>query len=95
MRHEIIKKTIVYRLIAFTIGLLIPILMTGSIMLGIISGLVCETISLITYYLYELSWNKAFHRLKKGSRIMLIDDKYSWYNVVEELDENKFIIEVC
>lgn len=100
MKNEVLKKTLIYRGLAFTVGMMIALLMTGSIILGLILGTVSELVSLTTYYLFEISWRKYIdHRnLKKGTNVLLInngqEDKHAWYNVIEVLGENKFIIEV-
>lgn len=71
--------------------------MTGNISLGIISGIICETVSLITYYIYEVLWQKYVERkrLKAGIQIYTTHGgKYGWYNVVEQQEDGKILIEV-
>ena len=99
MKHEIIKKTLVYRVIAITIGLTIPILLTGSLVIGLQNGLITEACTLASYYTFEILWRKFvdMKRLKAGMDMYLLgenSDKHGWYNVVKVIDENKFVIEV-
>jgi len=101
MKNEILKKTLLYRLLAFGIGMLITTsFLFKNPFLSLWITLFCETASLILYYSYEYLWRKYIdHRnIKKGMNVLLInngkEDKHAWYNVIEVLEDNKFVIEV-
>lgn len=51
------------------------------------------------YYIYEYFWRKHMdhNNIKKGMSVLLIKgegDKHGWYEVIEVLEENKFVIKV-
>lgn len=101
MKHEIIKKTLLYRTIAVGIGLLLPILLTGNIVLGLKTALITESTTLATYYLFELAWRKYVERqrVREGVSLFVLGNGDGnkvriAYNVIEVIDENKFVIEV-
>lgn len=101
MKNEILKKTLIYRTLAFGIGIFITTMfLFKNPFLGLRITISCEIASLLLYYLYEYSWRKYIDRrnLKQGANILLIKngpkDKHAWYNVIEVLDDNKFVIEV-
>ncbi len=98
MKNEILKKTLIYRGLAFVVGMMIALLMTGSIVLGLMVGFVSETASLTTYYIFELSWRKYIKhkKLKAGMGLFMLEERgrYNWYEVVEVLEDNKIVIKV-
>ena len=99
MKSEILKKTLFYRVIAISLGLLLPYLITQQLAISLMVGLVTETVSLITYYIYEYSWRRYVERknLKEGVSLLQIngDPKVRIaYEVIEDLGDGKLIIEV-
>jgi len=96
MKREILKKTLLYRTIAISLGLLLPFLITGQFVLSIIVGIVTESTSLITYYIYEYCWRMYMKKkkLRQGMKMFVANDKHGWYNVLEVQDDNKILIEV-
>ena len=100
MKHEILKKTLLYRLLAFGIGIFITSLfLWENPLLSLNITLVSESASIGLYYLYEYLWRRHIKRvnIKKGMSVLLIkdsNDKHNWYEVVEVLEENKFVIKV-
>ncbi len=86
-------------MIAVSLGLMLPFLITGQLVLSLMVGMVTETVSLITYYVYEYFWRKYIERrhLKEGTSVlsMVGDSKVRIaYEVIEDLGEGKLIIEV-
>ena len=99
LKHEIAKKTLIYRLLAYALGVYIGILSPLTIVQSFFWATLGETVSLILYYTYEHSWRRFIKRinLKKGMNIFSMEGngKVSIeYNVLEVLDDNKFVIEV-
>ncbi len=99
MRHEILKKTLIYRLLAYSVTILINLGSPLGTILSIIFATISEVASLVIYYVYEYYWRKLIenNNIKKGMNILLIkgeDDKHAWYEVIEVLEENKFVIRV-
>lgn len=99
MKNEILKKTLLYRMIAISLGLLLPYLITQQLIISITVGIITESVSLITYYIYESLWRKHVERkrLKKGVHLLQIngDEKVRIsYNVLEDLGDGKLVIEV-
>ena len=98
MKHKVLKKTIIYRILAFVIAMAIGLFSPIPISVSIIFVIVSETVSLATYYLYEFLWERHINKknLKLGMRMWLGEshDKYGWFNVIEVLEDGKIIIEV-
>ena len=99
MKHEILKKTLLYRLLAYGVTILINIASPLGMALSILFATISEVTSLIIYYVYEYYWRKMIDskNLKKGTNILMIqgNGKISIaYNVLEVLDDNKFVIDV-
>jgi len=99
MKHEILKKTLLYRFIQFGIGTFITTLfLFNNPLLSLKITTVSEIASVGIYYAYEYLWRKymEYRILKEGSQILLLPDSTVRiaYNVIEVLDDNKFIIEV-
>ena len=98
MRNEVLKKTLIYRGLAFAVGIFIALLMTGSITLGLMIGLVSELASLATYYIFEISWRKYIKhkKLKAGMSLFMLEERgrYNWFEVIEVLEDNKIVIKV-
>ena len=100
MKHKIIKKTILYRLLAYGIALLIGFYSPMSINISFLFVSISEGISLATYYLYEFFWDAYSNKqkIKAGMRFFTQlapdKDKYGWYKVIEDLGDGKMVIEV-
>lgn len=98
MKHELIKKTLVYRTLAIATGLVLPILLIGDVKIGLQMGISTEITTMVIYYLFELSWRRYVngHKYRLPVEIFISnDDKHGWYNVIEDLGDNKFVIEVA
>lgn len=93
MNLSILKKSLLYRALAYLLGILIGIFSPMPIIVSVTFVTISEASSLALYYLYEHCWQKSARnkRLKEGFKIL--PDKFSWYNVLEVLEDNKFIIE--
>lgn len=99
MRHEILKKTLIYRLLAYSVTILINLGSPLGTALSIIFATISEVASLFIYYTYEYSWRKYIeHRLlKEGVNVLSMgaDSKVRIaYEVIENLGEGKLIIKV-
>lgn len=99
MKHEITKKTIIYRFLAFGLGMFITTLFLWSNpLLSLKITIVSESLSIVLYYVYEYYWRKIVEhiKIKKGMNLLSVKGRKVLleYNVLEVLDENKFIIEV-
>ena len=99
MKHEIAKKTLLYRILGFGLSMFITTLIFfDNPILSINVSLATEISAVLLYYLYEYFWRKYVERinLKKGSHILLVPDTTARiaYNVIEVLEDNKMIIEV-
>ena len=97
MKHEIIKKTIIYRILAFFIALAIGLFSPIPLSISIAFVIVSEGVALATYYLYEWLWKRHvdMKNIKNGMRMFsLKTGKYGWYNVIELLEDGKMVIEV-
>jgi len=100
LKYEILKKTLLYRLLAFAIGAFITTLfLWHNPFLSLKITVVSEFASIGLYYLFEYLWRRHVEKakLKKGMNILLmeVNGKISLeYNVLEVLEDNKFVIEV-
>jgi len=98
MKREILKKTLLYRLLAYVIALVIGFFSPMPITASIVFVSISEVVSLVAYYIYEYLWRRHMKRtnLKKGMSVLLIkgNDKHDWYEVIEVLEENKLVIKV-
>lgn len=75
----------------------IALIMTGNIIKGLMVGAVSELASLITYYIFEVSWRKHIKHKKLKAGVLLMTEKrgrYNWYEVIEVLEDNKIVIKV-
>ncbi len=75
----------------------IALITTGSIVKGLMVGIISELSSLITYYMFEVSWRKHIKHKKLKAGVLIMAEKrgrYNWYEVLEVLEDNKFIIKV-
>jgi len=99
MRHEILKKTLLYRLLAYVLGICIGILSPLSIGQSFFWATLGEGVSVVLYYIYEHSWRRYIdHRLlKKGINVLSINGDSRVriaYEVIEDLGEGQLIIKV-
>lgn len=103
MKHEIAKKTLIYRTLAFTCGLIVGIFATIFLnipfYINLIIAVVSEVVSIGLYYSFENYWRRLIERIKikKGMNLFSIEVNGKvkiGYNVLEVLEDNKFIIEV-
>ena len=100
MKQEILKKTLLYRAMVFTLGIgITTILLWGEPFLSLQITLVSEMASIISYYIYEYLWRRHINRknIKKGMGVLMIKngkDMHNWYEVIEVLEDNKIVIKV-
>ncbi len=98
MRHEILKKTLIYRLLAYSVTILINLGSPLGTALSVIFATISEVASLFIYYIYEYSWRNLIKRrkLKAGMSIFKLEERgrYNWYEVIEVLEDNKIVIKV-
>ena len=100
MKREILKKTLIYRVLAFWLGMFITTLILFDDPWKSLEVTIWTEIGAISlYYTFEHYWRKfvEWKRLKKGMNLLSIEGngKVSIeYNVLEVLEDNKFIIEV-
>jgi len=103
MKHEIVKKTLLYRVFSFILTQIISTLVVDffvhDIFLSWWLSLFTELGAVCLYYIYEHGWKRLIKRIKlrKGMNLFSIkgNGKVSIsYNVLEVLGDNKFIIEV-
>ena len=99
MKQEILKKTLLYRLLAYVLGIYIGILSPLSITQSFFWATLGEGASVVLYYIYEHGWRKYVERrrLKKGTNVLAMtgDGKVRIaYEVIEDLGEGKLIIEI-
>ena len=97
MKYEILKKTLLYRVLAFGLGTFITTLfLFHDPILSFNITLVSEGASVGLYYIYEYFWRRRMNskKLKEGMKMYSANDKHGWYNVIKVLEDNKFIIEV-
>jgi len=102
MRHEILKKTLLYRVFSFALAMIVS---SAVVFLFLYNSLLTwhltiwtEVAAVSLYYSFEYSWRKYIEkrRIKEGTNLFSIGDSKVKiaYNVIEVLDDNKFIIEV-
>ena len=100
MKHEILKKNLLYMFLAFGIGTFITTLfLFNDPLLSFNITFASEGASIGLYYIYEYLWRRHMNHsnIKKGMNVLLINDghdKHSWYEVIEVLEENKLVIRV-
>ena len=63
---ESLLKSIIYRIITITLGILVVYIITGSLVAALSLGLITESVQFINYFVYESVWTN-FHdkRLKR------------------------------
>ena len=108
MKYEILKKTLIYRMLAFIIGLIITTILTltllmmrelNTLTISLVVAIIVEINSIGVYYIFEYFWRKyvEHRRLKEGTSVLSItgDSKVRIaYEVIEDLGEGKLIIKV-
>ena len=63
---ESLFKSIIYRIITITLGILVVYILTGSLVAALSLGLITETVQFINYFIYESVWtNYHDKRLKR------------------------------
>ena len=103
MKHEILKKTLFYRVFSFILTMVVSTLvlyfLINDILLSWYLSIFTEMGAVFLYYIYEYLWRRHMNHsnLKKGMNILLLKeggDRHSWYEVIEVLEENKIVIKV-
>lgn len=89
-KKEIIKesfiKSIIYRVITITLGMLIAFLITGSLAVALSIGIITESVQFVNYFIYESVWTN-FHdkRLRRKIEEMReIDLKFD-FDLIKEI----------
>ena len=102
MKHEILKKTLVYRAFSFVITMIVSTILLNFFfndpLLSWYLSIFTEIGAVFLYYGFEYLWRRHIKHtnIKKGMSVLLINgsDKHNWYEVIEVLEENKFVIKV-
>ena len=108
MKYEILKKTLLYRLLAFIIGLFLTTVLTvyflfiaglSTLIISLVVAVIVEINSIGIYYMYEFLWRRYIEHihLKEGTNVLCMngDSKVRIaYEVIEDLGEGKLIIKV-
>ncbi|MHA2280317.1 MAG: DUF2061 domain-containing protein [Promethearchaeota archaeon] len=63
---ESLLKSIIYRVVTISLGMLVAFIITGSLAAALSLGIITETVQFINYFIYESVWTN-FHdkRLKR------------------------------
>ncbi|MHA2258525.1 MAG: DUF2061 domain-containing protein, partial [Promethearchaeota archaeon] len=63
---ESLLKSLIYRVITISLGMLVAFIITGSLAAALSLGIITETVQFINYFIYESVWTN-FHdkRLKR------------------------------
>lgn len=96
IKHEIIKKTLLYRILSISIGFFVPFLISGDLLFTLKVGFFTEFSTTLIYYLYERVW-RIFVRekiLEEGNNLLLTHDKNVQYELLEKIDDDKYIIKI-
>ena len=100
MKYEILKKTLLYRLLSFGLStFLTTLLLWGDPWKSFEITIWTEIGAVCLYYVYEFFWRKYVERkrLKEGDSVLCMngDSKVRIaYEVIEDLGEGKLIIEI-
>ncbi|MCJ7648081.1 MAG: DUF2061 domain-containing protein [Candidatus Lokiarchaeota archaeon] len=83
---ESLLKSIIYRIITITLGILVVYIITGSLVAALSLGLITESVQFINYFVYESVWTN-FHdkRLKRRIEEMReVDVKFD-FDLIKDL----------
>lgn len=83
---ESLLKSIIYRIITITLGILVVYIITGSLIAALSLGLITESVQFINYFVYESVWTN-FHdkRLKRRIEEMReVDVKFD-FDLIKDL----------
>ena len=103
MKHEILKKTLLYRVFSFALTMIVSTILLNfffnDVLLSWYLSIFTELGAVFLYYVFEYLWRRHIdhNNIKKGMNILLFRencDKHSWYEVIEVLEEDKIIIRV-
>lgn len=103
MKHEILKKTLLYRSFSFGLTMIMSTIilniLVNDMLLSWYLSIFTEMGAVVLYYIYEYFWRRHINseRVKKGMNVLMIkgnSDKHNWYEVIEDLGEGKIIIKV-
>ena len=100
MKHEILKKTMLYRILGFGLSMFITTLIFfTNPMLSLNVSIATEASALGLYYAYEYLWRRytEHKKLKEGVHIFSIGSNRKVlleYNVLEDLGDGKILIEI-
>ena len=88
---ESLLKSIIYRIITITLGILVVYIITGSLVAALSLGLITESVQFINYFVYESVWTN-FHdkRLKRRIEEMReVDVKFD-FDLIKDLSYEFF-----
>jgi len=100
LKHEILKKTMLYRILGFGLSMFITTLIFfKEPLLSLNVSITTEGGALALYYLFEYSWRKYVNhkKIKGGTSLFSIGSNRKVlleYNVLEDLGDGKILIEV-
>ena len=66
---ESFLKSIIYRVITISLGMLVAFIITGSLAAALSLGLITETVQFINYFIYESVWTN-FHDKRLKNKIL-------------------------
>ncbi|MHA2181259.1 MAG: DUF2061 domain-containing protein [Promethearchaeota archaeon] len=83
---ESLLKSLIYRVITITLGMLVAFIITGNLLAALSLGIITETVQFINYFIYESVWTN-FHdkRLKKKILEMKEVDLKFDFELIEEI----------
>ena len=83
---ESLLKSIIYRIITITLGILVVYIITGSLVAALSLGLITESVQFINYFVYESVWTN-FHdkRLKRRIEEMREVDVTFDFDLIKDL----------
>ena len=83
---ESLLKSLIYRVITITLGMLVAFIITGSLVAALSLGIITETVQFVNYFIYESVWTN-FHdkRLKRKILEMKEVDLKFDFELIEEI----------
>jgi len=83
---ESLFKSIIYRIITITLGILVVFIITGSLVAALSLGIITEIVQFINYFIYESVWtNYHDKRIKrKIEEMKTVDIKFD-FNLIKDI----------
>jgi uncharacterized membrane protein len=66
---ESLLKSIIYRVITVSLGMLVALITTGSLQTALVTAIITETVQFIYYFIYESVWTN-FHDKRLRRKIL-------------------------